>query len=315
MSISNKIVCASCHQQNFAFGDTFVASHGVYGALSSRHSMRLINNRFQVEAKFFWDERAISLENQIPQTKENFNEMGYCGTGGRPDINALILKLNGIDYYKLLFSFVYRESLVAIPRLQESIAHFIRSIQSFDSKYDNGRAIVSNENVNFPNFSTQENIGKTLFLGNPVFDLNGNRIAGGLSFNNCHRAPEFDIDPNFRNNGIINSINSSSIDLTIEKSPSLRNLTRPDGSLITPLMHNGSFSSLNQVLAHYGNIRVDSRNNNLDRRLMINGNGQKLNLTNQEITALISFLKTLSGNKVFTDPKWSNPFLNSGLFN
>jgi cytochrome c peroxidase len=40
-----------------------------------------------------------------------------------------------------------------------------------------------------------------------------------------------------------------------------------------------------------------------------------LNLTNQEITALISFLKTLSGNKVFTDPKWSNPFLNSGLFN
>ena len=128
MSISNKIVCASCHQQNFAFGDTFVASHGVYGALSSRHSMRLINNRFQVETKFFWDERAISLENQIPQTKENFNEMGYSGTGGRQDINALILKLNGIDYYKLLFSFVYRESLVAIPRLQESIAHFIRSI-------------------------------------------------------------------------------------------------------------------------------------------------------------------------------------------
>ena len=164
--------------------------------------MRLINNRFQVETKFFWDERAISLENQIPQTKENFNEMGYSGTGGRPDINALILKLNGIDYYKLLFSFVYRESLVAIPRLQESIAHFIRSIQSFDSKYDNGRAIVSNENVNFPNFSTQENIGKTLFLGNPVFDLNGNRIAGGLSFNNCHRAPEFDIDPNSGNNGI-----------------------------------------------------------------------------------------------------------------
>lgn len=80
-------------------------------------------------------------------------------------------------------------------------------------------------------------------------------------------------------------------------------------------MYNGSFSSLNQVLAHYGNIRVDSRNNNLDRRLMINGNGQKLNLTNQEITALISFLKTLSGNKVFKDPKWSNLFLNIVLFN
>jgi cytochrome c peroxidase len=55
------------------------------------------------------------------------------------------------------------------------------------------------------------------------------------------------------------SINSFSIDFRVETSLSLRNLTRTDGSLITPLMYNGSFSSLNQVLAHYGNIRVDSR--------------------------------------------------------
>jgi cytochrome c peroxidase len=74
-------------------------------------------------------------------------------------------------------------------------------------------------------------------------------------------------------------------------------------------MHNGSFNSLNQVLVHYGNIRIDPRNNNLDRRLTFNGTGQKLNLNVQDVNALVSFLKTLSGSRIFSDPKCGNPFM------
>lgn len=309
LSVSNMISCATCHQQKFAFGDTTVASIGIMGALTTRHSMRLVNNRFGNESRYFWDERASSLEDQITQPIVNVNELGYSGTGGRPDINTLVIKLNSIGYYKPLFGFVYGDSLVTVSRLIESISHFIRSIQSFDSKYDSGRSKVNSDIANFPNFTVQENLGKTLFLTNPVFDQNGSRISGGVGCNNCHRAPEFDIDPNSRNNGVIQSINSASLDLSVVKSPTLRNILKQDGTLFTPLMHNGGFSNMNQVLAHYANLRIDPANNNIDRRLVINGNGQKLNLTNQEIGALVSFLKTLTGNAVFNDSRWSNPFI------
>jgi cytochrome c peroxidase len=66
LSINNSISCASCHKQSLAFGDTAVASIGVNG-LTGRHSMRLVNARFGMETKFFWDERASSLENQTSQ--------------------------------------------------------------------------------------------------------------------------------------------------------------------------------------------------------------------------------------------------------
>jgi len=52
LSINNTIACASCHKQEFAFGDTAVSSLGVENGRTIRHSMRLINTRYAVEAKF-----------------------------------------------------------------------------------------------------------------------------------------------------------------------------------------------------------------------------------------------------------------------
>ena len=40
------------------------------------------------------------------------------------------------------------------------------------------------------------------------------------------------------------------------------------------------------------------------------GVGQQLQLTPQEIQAVTAFLETLSGNFIYVDAKWSNPFLN-----
>jgi hypothetical protein len=37
---------------------------------------------------------------------------------------------------------------------------------------------------------------------------------------------------------------------------------------------------------------------------------QQLQLTETEINSLVVFLQTLSGTNVYTDTKWSNPFLN-----
>lgn len=308
LSINNSISCASCHKQQFAFSDTALVSTGVEGGLTSRHSMRLVNARFATETKFFWNERAASLEQQTTQPIQDHAEMGFSGQTGRGTLNTLLTKLQGIGYYNELFKFVYGDITVTEARLQESLSQFIRSIQSFDSKYDAGRAQVNNDNQPFPNFSTLENTGKTLFLSAPVFDAQGNRISGGLGCNGCHNAPEFDIDPNSRNNGIIGIVNTTGIDITNTRAPSLRDLVNTNGVVNGPMMHTGALKTLQNVIGHYGTITIAPGNTNLDQRLRPNGVGQKLHLTANEVDGVVAFLKTLAGTNVYTDSKWANPF-------
>lgn len=308
LSIDNTISCASCHKQQFAFSDTAIASKGVQGGLTARHSMRLVNVRFAGEAKFFWDERAATLEQQTTMPIQDHAEMGFSGQSGRGNLNTLLTKLQGIDYYNELFKLVYGDVTVTETRLQESLSHFIRSIQSFDSKFDVGRAQMNNNGANFPNFTAQENEGKNLFLTAPVFNATGIRTGGGAGCNGCHNAPEFDIDPNSRNNGIIGRLNATGFDLGITRSPTLRDLVNNNGQLNGPLMHTGVITSLQAAVGHYNTINANPANNNLDPRLRPGGNGQQLNFNATEMAALQAFLRTLSGTNIYTDKKWSNPF-------
>jgi cytochrome c peroxidase len=307
LSSNNTISCSSCHLQANAFGDTNVASSGVNGT-TGRHSMRLINTRFAVESKFFWDERAATLEIQTTTPIKDHGEMGFSGANGDLSITDLTAKLGNIGYYKELFKFVYGTEEVTEVKIQTALAQFIRSIQSFDSKYDTGRALIANDNQNFANFTTQENLGKNLFLTAPQFDATSTRIAGGVGCAGCHAAPEFDIDPNSRNNGIIGTLSGTGIDITNTRAPSLRDLVKQDGSQNGAMMHTSSLATLQTVIGHYGTITIAPGNTNLDPRLRPNGIGQKLNLNSTEVDALVAFLKTLSGSNVYNDPKWSTPF-------
>ncbi len=308
MSIDNSISCGSCHKQQFAFSDTARASKGVAGGITGRHSMRLINSRYAVETKFFWDERAASLVIQTTAPVKDHAEMGFSGQSGRPGIANLLTKLQGINYYNELFKFVYGDINVTEARLQECMAQFVRSIQSFDSKYDAGRVVVNNDGQPFPNFTLPENQGKQLFLAPPVFDATGSRVGGGAGCNGCHNAPEFDIDPNTRNNGIIGTISGISIDISNTRAPSLRDLTNTAGIMNGSLMHTAILNTLQNAIGHYGTINLAPGNTNLDARLRPNGFGQRLNFTGPEVDALMAFLRTLSGTNVYVNQKWSSPF-------
>ena len=68
-------------------------------------------------------------------------------------------------------------------------------------------------------------------------------------------------------------------------------------------------SNLITVLNHYDVINTNG-NPNLDPRLRPNGIGQQLNMTQTEKDAVIAFLNTLAGANVYTDEKWSDPFIN-----
>ena len=305
LSTDNSVSCSTCHIQANAFSDLSVASTGVNGE-TGRHSMRLINSRFANETNFFWDERASTLEEQTTMPIQDHNEMGFSGENGDPGIDDLIVRLETIPYYADLFTLAFGNETITEERMQNAMAQFIRSIQSFDSKYDVGRNSVNNDMTPFTNFSDEENDGKQLFFAPATFN-NGQRIGGGVGCNVCHNAPEFDIDPNSLNNGVINTISGTGPDIEVTRSPTLRDVFKSNGDLNGPLMHSGLLT-IDAVLNHYNNIPVD--NANLDNRLRPQGNLQQLNLTAQERINLTAFLKTLSGTNVYTDDKWSNPFIN-----
>lgn len=296
LSSNNIVSCSSCHKQEFAFSDTSYLSKGHEGGLTGRHSMRLINSRYSFEKKFFWDERAAKLEDQTTKPIQDHIEMGFSNTEGKPGLDSLVRKLQSTSYYPELFKSAFGDEEITESRMQKSIAQFIRTIQSFDSKYDEGRKLAESNRASFPNFSASENRGKALFMLPP------NRNGAGC--NRCHRAPEFAIGPNVMNNGIIGVAgDSSSTDLNITRAPTLRDLVNPNGFINGSLMHDASKKDIRQVIEHYNSVPDNPK---LDRRLK--NRGGNLNLTESNIVDLENFLLTLTGNDVYSNEKWASPF-------
>lgn len=282
--------------------------------------MRLVNSRFSEEKQFFWDERADNLEVQTTMPIKDHVEMGYSGTEGDPTFQDLLDKLDTVSYYNDLFYLAYGDTTITELKMQKALAQFIRSIQSFDSPYDEGRDQVGNDLQPFQNYCNQENLGKTLFMTQPVFDNNGTRTSGGFGCASCHRPPEFDMDPNTKSNGILftamNTTAAGGIDTVVFRSPSIRDLVNPDGELNGRLMHTGNFINLNQILNHYDGINLFPKAPGvgvvIDERLVPNGKPQNLNMTRQERTQIVSFLETLTGKDMYTNSKWSSPFDENG---
>ncbi len=332
LSTNNTISCASCHQQAHAFSDLAPLSQGV-NDVTARHSMRLVNARFAEETRFRWDENAESLEQQTTMPIRDFAEMGFSGNNGAPSFGDLLSKLSAIDYYQDLFALTFGDSTITEERMQRAMAQFIRSIQSFDTKYDIGRGLVASHDEDFPNFTASENAGKRLFTQPFEFETDviqdqgqvpvegtgqmfevSRRISGGINCATCHRPPEFDIDPASLNNGFIRvgapagENPRGQFDLSVTRSPSLRELMKPNGELNGGMFHTGLSSNLTGIPAHYDFRRLVPENDNLDPRLAPNGLPQFLDLTNEEAGQLFDFLRTLSGSNVYTDAKWSDPF-------
>ena len=75
LSASGTVSCGSCHQQEHAFAERSRVSRGVRGRRGTRNSMSLVNLRFHPTDRYFWDERAASLEEQVLQPIQDPREM------------------------------------------------------------------------------------------------------------------------------------------------------------------------------------------------------------------------------------------------
>lgn len=136
LSANETVACATCHQQEFAFTDPLALSVGFEGGTTRRRSMSLINARFYESGKFFWDERADTLEDQVLEPIQDHVEMGLT-------LEELVTVVESQDYYPDLFTDAFGDSEVTTDRISRALAQFVRSIVSYRSKYDEGRAQVN----------------------------------------------------------------------------------------------------------------------------------------------------------------------------
>jgi cytochrome c peroxidase len=292
LSKNKTIACASCHQQANGFSDPLVLSDGFEGGKTGRHSMGLVNARFYNNGRFFWDERAASLEAQVLLPMQDPVEMGMT-------LDSVVGRVSALPYYSTLFTDAFGDETVSAERISRALAQYVRSIMSYQSRYDEGRAQVANPNQPFPNFTEQENQGKNLFF---------NPQLGGCA--GCHGTEGF-VAPGPRNNGLdatnvadqgVGGNSGNPAQAGLFKSPSLRNI-----ALRAPYMHDGRFSTLLEVVDHYSTNIQDNPNLSAPLR-QPDGSIKRINFTATEKAALIAFLQTLTDQSLTTDEKFSDPF-------
>jgi cytochrome c peroxidase len=285
LSANNTISCGSCHVQKNAFVDPERFSRAFEGGRTDRHAMSLVNLRYHPRARFFWDERGGNLEDMVLLPVENRIEMGQ-------DVAKLPSILVRDARYPELFRAAFGDPEITNPRIARALAQFLRSMVSYQSRYDEGRASVSSGADDFPNFTAQENRGKALFRRNCSLCHLENQDAHFVMV----QAVNNGLDEDTRNaDGGVGDITLNPRDVGHFKSPSLRNV-----EVAGPYMHDGRFETLEAVIDHYSS--GGKKHPNRDVRI------QPLNFTASEKAALIAFLQTLTDRTFLEDPKFSDPF-------
>ena len=97
LSANRTVSCASCHLQAHGFGDPRRLSEGFDGQPTRRHAMSLTNARYYQRGRFFWDERADSLEAQVLAPMTDPIEMGLSPGDS-------VRRISEAPYYEALFA-------------------------------------------------------------------------------------------------------------------------------------------------------------------------------------------------------------------
>lgn len=300
LSKNESVSCASCHLADRAFADTKALSEGFEGNETKRNSLGLgVFPSFNAyygfgTTRMFWDDRAATVAEQSDQTIADPIEMGH------PNLDVLANSLLESNYYEILFRKAYPENsfgseLSNKDKMLQALDAFVSSIACFDTKFDQGWKSSNNPNANFSDFSTQENLGKSLFNTN---------CAG------CHNlGPGFATSVTAANNGLDMvstddgryNFSREESDKGVFKVPMLRNI-----ALTAPYMHDGRFATLEDVIEHY-NSGVQNHPN-LHPELKNGGEPIKMGLNQEQKAALVAFLHTLTDTESLAQAKYSDPF-------
>lgn len=290
LSGDNTQSCASCHNQELAFTDNGKRfSTGITGAIGTKNSMPIFNLTWN--SRFFWDGRAATLRQQVLLPVEDPIEM-------HDNLPGVVNELKATTLYPQLFGKAFGSEEITAQNMAKALEQFILSVVSTDSKFDKFR-----QNPVLNPLTASEQRGFDLFMRE--FSPAGSNRPKGADCFHCHGTHLFTVN-NFTNNGLDSEpatgfqiVTGNPLDRGKFKTPSLRNV-----ALSGPYMHDGRFSTLEEVIEHYNSGLKSSPT--IDPNLKSAGVG--LGLTAQDKSDLIAFLHTLTDTVYLNNPAYSNPF-------
>lgn len=263
LSLDGTVACATCHNPALGFSDGRARAIGIYGQEFKRGAPILINRLFSTTQ--FWDGRAKSLEDQVPQPIQNEFEMRST-----PENVERTLRAGG--EYRQEFQQVFGTDVI-MDGVAKAIAAFERTLLSGDSPYDKFKAGDSSA------LSESARRGLVLFESDRV---NCIRCHSGFNFT----------DEKFHNNGAGQNQPQPDLgrfeqtkndsDRGAFKTPTLRDMSRT-----APYMHDGSLRTLMDVINFYNKGGIP--NPHLNRHM------RPLNLTEEQRADLVAFLRALGG--------------------
>jgi len=301
LSIDNSTSCASCHDQKLGFADDKAFSEGINGQVTERNSIAFSavgsdnssdNPYFGGDDSFgasmFWDHRASSVTEQLKETIENDIEMGM-------PLAELPGKLNELDYLQVLFKKAYSDGdpyyTIQEDDILDALLKFMQSLNPSNSKFDQFNEARFSGQISAVQLTVSEEQGLFLYESTCA---------------NCHGFGAGQPASRTANNGLDMIYTDSGDGNDRFKIPALRNV-----ALSAPYMHDGRFETLEDVIEHYSS--GINRTSNLSHdfsHLFSNqvGNQQGFNFTDQEKTALLQFLNTLTDESFINDVRFESPF-------
>jgi cytochrome c peroxidase len=254
--------CATCHNPSLGYSDGLPRALGFMETELGRHTPTILNAAYNTSQ--FWDGRAKSLEEQAKMPVLSKAEMNMLE-------KEVVSFLNGIPDYRRRFKSVFGGT----PTLNDAakaIASFERTLVAGDSRFD--RYMKGDKKA----LTIQEKKGLILFMGK-------------ASCTQCHNGPNFS-DSKFHNVGTKHvgplavdhgrmNVTSNPNDMHAFKTPTLRNI-----AITPPYMHDGVFSTLEQVVEFY-NKGGENKPHKSPKIF-------PLNLTDEEKANLVAFMKTLT---------------------
>ena len=272
LSGNQEIACATCHHPRFGYAENLDISIGVDGAglgsarrfvtpdpipFVKRNSQTILNTAFNgidlqgqydpATAPMFWDSRAQGLEAQALLPLITFEEMrGHAFTEDEA-VDAVVSRLREIPEYRALFSNAFGgDDAVTTGNLGKALAAFQRTLVANNSPYD--RYMRGDSNA----------MTRAQVRGMQVFQQEG--------CINCHNGPMFSDYKlhvlGIRDNRKLSESDAGAVEQPYAfRTPSLRNL-----AYTAPYMHNGRFTTLEDVVEFYDDVGDrDERNVNLER--------------------------------------------------
>lgn len=297
MSGNSSISCSTCHEPNQGWGQRNQLSLGYPGTLHWRNAQTIINTGFY--AKLNSAGSALSLESQA--------KGAWTGAlAGNLDAAMAEERLRQIPEYVRRFNDVFGSDAPSFDDALRAVAAFEATITSRNVPFDNylnGDTAALSESA-LRGVQLVSSKGRCLQChGGPLFtDSSFHNI--GVPMN-----PEFEADPlrqiAFRYEQRIKGV-PEEIYRTVDRDLGLFYTTKQDedkGKFRTPslrevgqtgpYMHNGMLTTLTEVVEFYNRGGGDDPNKSPLMR--------PLNLSGQEITDIVAFLDSLTGDPIIIE--------------